>query len=53
MSEEVVEMANIYIKPSSCDDNLVARLSISTNMQHEPDDPTSIYGAVRSEMLIE
>ena len=34
--DQIVEMANLATKPSSRDDGLVARLSISTNMLHKP-----------------
>ena len=39
-------MANLATKPSSRDDVLVARLSISTNMLHEPDLSATISGTI-------
>ena len=41
-----VEIANIATKPSSSYDGLVARLSISTNMLHEPDLSAAISGTI-------
>ena len=39
-------MANLDTKPSSSDDGLVDRLSISTKMLHEPDLYATIYGTI-------
>ena len=38
-------MANLATNPSSLDDGLVARLSISTHILHEPDGPRFDVGS--------
>ena len=43
---DCVDMDNLATKPSSRDDGLVARLSISTNMLHKPDLSASRSGTI-------
>ena len=46
LPEPTIEMANIATKSSSIDDGIVARLSILTNMRHEPYLSAFISGAI-------